>query len=140
MANVPITIKVGERIIPFRFRMNQYIEAEEALGNMAEVEEKIKAGNHRGETLVTMIRIMGNAGLQAEGYEPDLTDEWLKEEMLPGYINAYAVAVLAALGWETRIESKDNGEESEERDLVLEEINKKKDEENSPGDGSSAEG
>ena len=132
-----VPVKIGGRMIPLRFRMNQFIQAEKEIGNLADIKDKIESGSDRGENLVKMIRIMGNAGLKAAGEEPDLTDEWLAEEMIPGYLKAYQLAVLIALSYETKMESIDN-EENEERDLVLEEINKKKEPTNTHTDTSSA--
>ena len=131
-----VIIKIGGREIPLRFRMNQFIQAEQEVGNLGEIEENILNGKDRGQNLVKMIRIMGNAGLKHAGEKDDLTDEWLAEEMLPGLLRAYQMAVLACMTIETSIESKED--ESEERDLVLEEINKKKDPVNTHTDISSA--
>ena len=131
-----VIIKIGGREIPLRFRMNQFIQAEQEVGNLGEIEENILNGKDRGQNLVKMIRIMGNAGLKHAGEEDNLTDEWLAEEMLPGLLRAYQMAVLACMTIETSIESKED--ESEERDLVLEEINKKKEPVNTHTDISSA--
>ena len=130
-------ITIGERKIPLKFRMKQFIEAESEIGSMGNIEEKLNEATDRGKNLVALIRIMGNAGLKAAGEEADLTDDWLEEEMLPAYFTAYRIAVLAAVAWETHIENKTDDNEGE-RDLVLEEINKKKEQESSQEDTSSA--
>ena len=126
-----VTLKIGERKIPLRFRMNQFIEIEETVGNLGEVRDLILNGKHRLSNLVTVIRILGNAGLKAAKQEPDLTDEWLKENMDPHALRAYQIGVLACLTQESYSEAAEEENENTERDLVLEEINAKKEPVNS---------
>jgi len=126
-----IALNIGEREIPLRFRMNQFIEIEEEIGNLGEVRELILKGKQRLRNLVTVIRILGNAGLKHEGKDADLTDEWLTENMDPHALMAYQVAVLACLSRESESQAAQENNEHKERDLVLEEINAKKDPVNS---------
>ena len=42
-----ITLNIGERKIPLRFRMDQFIEIEEEVGNLGEVRELIMKGRNR---------------------------------------------------------------------------------------------
>lgn len=121
-----ISVKIGERKIPLRFRMDQFIEIEEEVGNLGEVKELILNGRKRLRNIVTVIRILGNAGLKAAGEAADLTDEWLREEMDPHAIMAYQIAVMACLTKETESQAVQEENENKERDLVLEEINEKK--------------
>ena len=122
-----ITLNIGERKIPLRFRMDQFIEIEENIGNLGEIKEMILKGRQRLRNLVGVIRILGNAGLKAAGEEADLTDEWLRENMDPHDLIAYQLGVIACLTREGRSEAAEEESESKERDLVLEEINAKKD-------------
>ena len=122
-----ITVKIGEREIPLRFRMNQFIEIEEEVGNLGEIRELILEGRKRARNLVAVLRIMGNAGLKAAGNEPDLTDEWLKENMDPHQMAIYQIAAIQCLSKESASEAAKEETEENERDLVLEEINAKKD-------------
>lgn len=126
-----IRIKIGDREIPLRFRMNQFIEIEETIGNLGEVRDLILKGKQRLRNLVSIIRIMGNAGLKHEGQEADLTDEWLRENMEPHALMAYQIVVLGCLSKESESQAVNEDNENKERDLVLEEINEKKDPVNS---------
>ena len=126
-----ITVIIGERKIPLRFRMDQFIEIEETIGNLGEAKELIMKGKKRLRNLVTMIRILGNAGLKAAGEKPDLTDESLKENMNPHALIAYQAVVLGCLTKESISQAAQENNENTERDLVLEEINEKKDPVNS---------
>ena len=126
-----ITINIGERTIPLRFRMNQFIEIEEEIGNLGEIKELLLKGKNRLRNLISVIRILGNAGLKNAGEEPDLTDEWLKENMDPHALLAYQVAVIGCMSKETESQAAAEEKEDTARDLVLDEINSKKDPVNS---------
>ena len=126
-----ISINIGGRDIPLRFRMNQFIEIEEEIGNLGEVRELILEGKQRLRNLVKIIRILGNAGLKHEGSTEMLTEEWLAENMNPHSLTGYQIMVLACLSKESKSQAADEENESKERDLVLEEINAKKDPVNS---------
>lgn len=126
-----ITLNIGDRQIPLRFRMNQFAEIEEEVGNLGEVREMIMKGKRRIRNLVAVIRILGNAGLKHAGEEADLTDEWLNENMDPHALMAYQLAVIMCLSKESESQAAKEESEHKERDLVLEEINEKKDPVNS---------
>ena len=126
-----ITIKIGGREIPLRFRMNQFAQIEEEIGNLGEIKDLILNGKKRIRNCVGVIRIMGNAGLQHAGEKPDLTDEWLMENMDPYNLLAYQTGILACMTRESESEAKNEKDENTERDMVLEEIQEKKDPVNS---------
>ena len=126
-----ISLNIGERKIPLRFRMNQFIEIEEEVGNLGGIRDMIIKGKNRARNLISVIRILGNAGLKAAGEKPDLTDEWLEENMDPHAMLAYQTAVIMCLSKESESEAVKEENENKERDLVLEEINAKKDPVNS---------
>ena len=130
-----ITLNIMGREIPLRFRMNQFIQIEEEIGNLGEVRDLILKGRNRLRNLVGVIRILGNAGLKAAGEEADLTDEWLTENMDPHALMAYQIAAIACMSKETESEAAKEEREDKERDLVLEEINAKKDPVNSHNGG-----
>lgn len=126
-----ISLTIGDRKIPLRFRMDQFIEIEEEIGNLGEIRELILKGRNRLRNIIGVIRILGNAGLKAEGEKDDLTDEWLRENMDPHALTTYQLAVIACLTKESASEAAEEENENKERDLVLEEIESKKDPVNS---------
>ena len=130
-----IRIKIGEREIPLRFTMWEFGDIEEAIGNLGDIRKLILEDKKRSRNLVTVLRILGNAGLKAEGKEQDLTDDWLLEEMDPHLLMAYQLTVLACMSRDTESEAAKEENESKERDLVLEEINEKKERVNTPSAG-----
>ena len=127
-----IVVQIGERKIPLRFTMKQFAEIEEEIGYLGEARKLILNGKNRIRNLVAVIRILGNAGLKNGGEEPDLTDEWLNENMDPHALMAYQLAVIACLSRDSESEAAKEENEHKERDLVLEEINEKKESVNSP--------
>lgn len=127
-----IKLKIANKEIPLRFRMNQFIEMEEKLGNVGNIWELIDKDQHRLVNLVFVILVMGRAGLKAAGEDPSwLTEDWLRENMDPHDLLGYQVGVLACMGKERESEAAKEENENKERDLVLEEINAKKDPVNS---------
>ena len=130
MDNIKLTI--GEREIPLRFKMPQFAQIEEEIGYLGDIKELIIRGKKRIRNIIGVIRIMGNAGLKAAVQEADLTDEWLEENMNPHELMAYQLAVIACMDKEGKSQAQEEKNESTERDLVLEEIQAKKDPVNSP--------
>ena len=121
-----IRLNIGGRDIPLRFKMNQFAQIEEEIGYLGEVKDMILNGKKRIRNCVGVIRIMGNAGLKAEGQEPDLTDDWLMENMDPHALAAYQAGILACMMKENESEAKREEDDNKERDVVLEEIQAKK--------------
>ena len=130
-----IRIKIGERDIPLKFTMREFGDIEEQVGNLGEIRKLILEDKKRSRNLVAVLRILGNAGLKAEGKEQDLTDDWLLEEMDPHLLMGYQLAVLACMSRDTESQAAKEENESKERDLVLEEINEKKERVNTPSAG-----
>ena len=125
-------IEIANRKIPLRFRMDQFIEMEEQLGNLADIKNMIITDKKRLRTLVFVIRVMGQAGLRKAGEDADwLTEEWLRENMEPHALIAYQIAVLGCLSKENESQAARDENEHKERDLVLEELQAKKDPVNS---------
>ena len=78
----------------------------------------------RMKKLGTLIRILGNAGLEEEGQVPDLTDKWILRNMKPGSVLMYAVIMLAVISTGNSMEAKE--ENQGPVDEILEEENAKK--------------
>ena len=116
------TVEIGGRVIPLKYTMRELADMEEAIGTMDQFKELILTGRKRLRNTATAIRIMGNAGLKEAGQAADLTDDWLLDNMDTQKIKAYQIAVLGAFtgGW------KMETEEEKEHDVVLEEIERKK--------------
>lgn len=122
-----VKIEIGGREIPLRFRMNQFIRIEEEVGNLGEVREIILKGRNRLRNIIRIIVILGNAGLKHAGEADDLTEEWLTENMDPHALMAYQLAIIGCLSKESESEAAKEDRGEKERDLVLEEIEAKKD-------------
>lgn len=116
------SITVGGREIPLRYTMRELADMEEEIGTMDNFRDLIIKGKRRLRNMAAAIRIMGNSGLKHSGQTADLTDDWLLDHLEPGRLKGYQIAVLGAFtdGW------KMETNEETERDLVLEEIERKK--------------
>lgn len=73
----------------------------------------------------TLIRILGNAGLEEQGEEPDLTDKWVLRAMKPGLIIPMAVILIAVIN-EAMRQEKTEEKQSGPVDVTIEEENRKK--------------
>lgn len=144
-----LTIKIGDREIPLALTALELVEIQEELGcTVLQLRDEVfgikqdfekldKQGNPkttllilkepaRVKKLATLIRIMGNAALDEEGKEADLTDKWILRHMSPAteMILAYSLAVQTAINVMMSVEIPQ--EETGAVDLVLEEENRKK--------------
>ena len=119
-------LRIAGREIPLRYTMRELADMEEAIGTMDNFKDLILKGRNRLRNMVKAIRIMGNSGLEKAGQAADLTDEWLLEHMNPQKLKGYQIILLGAFTDGFRMDN----ENEEERDLVLEEIERKKNEGN----------
>ena len=139
-------IKIGERVIPLMYTTYEMIAIQRDIGCTAfELRDKVfgfvqdedednvehtvtrlevATDPEKAAKLGTLIRILGNAGLEEQGKEPDLTDKWILRHIKPGMVLAYAIAVMAEIVNGNTPEQKQ--EETGPVDEVLEEQNAKK--------------
>ena len=117
-----IRVRLGEREIPLKFTMEEFAEIEEAIGNLSLIDEILLKGKQRIRNLATAIRIMGNAGLAGAGEKPDLTDKTVMNLMKPRKLVEYQTAAISAINQGMLVESN----EDEVHDIVLEDIERKK--------------
>ena len=80
----------------------------------------------RMEKFGKLVTILGNAGLEQNGEEPDLTEKWVLRNIKPAMVLPYAVVVMAEIREGNRIENITSAEEEGPVDEVLEEQNAKK--------------
>ena len=140
------TIKIGGREIPLFYSTFEMISIQKDIGCTAfQLNEEVFGIHHedpddmdsavRFDVLTdpektrkfgVLLRIMGNAGLEEEGLEPDLTDKWVLRNMRPGMIMVYVIAVIAVITEGNRIENTQPNEKTGPVDEGLEEENAKK--------------
>jgi hypothetical protein len=82
------------------------------------------------EKLGILIKILGNAGLEESGQEPDLTAKWILRNMKPVMIPIYAMVLMGVIVAGNIMEAKEDKPKNEETDVILEEENAKKQPEN----------
>ena len=110
-------IKIGGRQIPLFYSTFELVAIQKEIGCTAfQLKDEVfgieqNEGDEEGKTLkmsvatdpektekfAKLLRILGNAGLEESGQEPDLTDKWIMRHMKPAMIMAYAVLVMAEI-------------------------------------------
>lgn len=137
-------IKIGKREIPLFYSTYEMLAIQEEIGCTAfQLREEVFGIRQEDEDdpmsirmecvtdpektkkLGTLIRILGNAGLEENGEKADLTDKWILRNMKPALIMAYAVAAMAVIVEGNKIEAPEE-EQQGPVDEVLEEQNAKK--------------
>lgn len=143
------SIKIGGREIPLFYSTYEMIEIEKSIGCTAyQLNEKVIGARQpdeddpdsfemdlinkpeNKEAMGKLIRILGNAGLEEAGQEPDLTDRWILKHMRPAMLVLYAAAVMAVVNEGNRMEAE--RKEEGPVDEILEEEKGKKSPGNSP--------
>lgn len=137
-------IKIGERTVPLYYTTYEMIAIQNEIGCTAyqlrdevfgiwqededdptSVRFEIVSDGEKLKKLGTLIRILGNAGLEEQGAEPDLTDKWILRNIRPAMILPYCVAVMAEINAGNEILTG-NEEQQGPVDETLEEQNAKK--------------
>ena len=140
-------INIGGRKIPLSYTAYEMIEIQRQIGCTAfeltdkvfgirsEEDENNPAAEpkviidvvndpDRLEKMGELIAILGNAGLEQSGQEPDLTDKWILRNMKPALILGYAIATMAEISNGNMMEVKNDKDGPV--DEVLEEQESKK--------------
>ena len=138
-------IKIGGRTVPLNYTTYELIAIQQEIGCTAwqlrdevfgivqededdpmSIRMGVVSDPEKTKKLGTLIRILGNAGLEEKGEEPDLTDKWILRHMKPALIMAYAIATMAEITEGNKAEAPEKTEEQGPVDEVLEEQNAKK--------------
>lgn len=140
-------INIGGRKIPLSYTAYEMIEIQRQIGctafeltdkvfgirseedeNNPDAEPKVIIDvvndPDRLEKMGKLIAILGNAGLEQSGQEPDLTDKWILRNMKPALILGYAIATMAEISNGNMMEVKNDKDGPV--DEVLEEQESKK--------------
>ena len=137
-------IRIGERMIPLYYSAYEMIAIQEEIGctayqlrdevfgvrQMDEDDPKsivfdVATDAKKTKKLGTLIRILGNAGLEERGEEPDLTDKWVLRNIKGGMVLIYAVVLFNIIHKGNRMEAPEK-DDSGPVDVLVEEQNAKK--------------
>lgn len=112
--------QVQEEIAPVGTYLNLLVGRKDA----ADQNASLYGSREHLDALGKTIRILGNAGLEEAGEEPDLTDRWVLRALKPGALLVAMDACLTAIndGMASEIPNK---EQNEPVDVVLESLKKK---------------
>lgn len=128
-------ISIGGRNIPLVFNYDAWAEMEETVCKLANLDEVLNSDNRAKEPaektndskarFARLLAVLGNQGLEMDGKERDLTEKWVRKNIRPAQYVELKMAVIREIddGMRMETETKDP---NAPRDLVLEEIDKKK--------------
>ena len=136
-------IKIGGRTIPLSYSAFEMIEIQKQIGCTAfqlkdevfgirqededdpnSVRIDVIKDPERLEKMGRLIAILGNAGLEEKGEEPDITYKWVLRNMKPALILGYAIAAMGEIAAGNMMEARE--EETGPVDEGLEEQQAKK--------------
>ena len=133
------SIKLKGREIPLLYTMMEMKQIQEEVARIGEFlnvlfgksakdgedSADLYGGPEQLNAISKCIRILGNAGLEDSGQEPDLTDKWVLRALKPARLVEAMNACLQAIneGMESEIPP---AKQDEPVDVTLEEMNKKK--------------
>ena len=141
-----MAIRIGGREIPMTLTTFEMIAIQDEIGctvgqlqdqvfgleKNLETDEysfRLMGDKDRLKRFGALIRILGNAGLEEAGQEPDLTDKWVLRHIKPGMIMPYMIAITGVINEAMKMET---GKSDGPVDEVLEEQNRKKEPGSSP--------
>ena len=131
------TITLKGREIPLIYTVLEMKEIQEEIASLGDFQYVILGRNKDDEednslyggpdhlnAVAKLIRILGNAGLEEQGEEPNLTDKWVLRNMKPGLLLVYALGAFGVINEGNQMEAKE--EETGPVDEGLEEQQAKK--------------
>ena len=141
-------IKIGKRVIPLYYSTYETIAIQREIGCTAfqlndrvfgvktidedkdttldNIKLTVAEDPEKMERLGKLICILGNAGLEEAGEEPDLTTKWILRNVKPAMIVIYAMALMAVINKGNMMEAKQNEKTNEPVDVIAEEEKAKK--------------
>ena len=141
-------IKIGKRSIPLFYSTYETIAIQREIGctafqlkdtvfgtetidedkepTMDNIRLTVDKDPDKMEKLGILIKILGNAGLEESGQEPDLTAKWILRNMKPVMIPIYSMVLMGVIVAGNIMEAKEEKPKNEETDVILEEENAKK--------------
>ena len=123
------TIAIQREIGCTAFQLNDMVFGvekidEEKEAKLDNIRLTIKRDQEKQERLGKLIAILGNAGLEEAGKEPDLTAKWVLRNMKPAMVMPYAIALMTVITEGNIMEVKP--EQKGTVDEIKEEIEQKK--------------
>ena len=132
-------IKIGKRTIPLFYSTFEMIAIQKEIGCTAfQLRDEVFGITQEDEDdpmslkfgvatdpektakLGTLLRILGNAGLEESGETGDLTDKWILRNMRPALITPYALAAMAVVNEGNKIEPPESDDDQGPVDEGLE--------------------
>lgn len=133
------TIELRGKKIPLAYTVLEMKSLQEEIAPLGDLQYVILGQNKEDETdmsgygtpehltaIAKMIRILGNAGLEEDGQEPELTEKYIMRAIRPGDLPLYVSACMQAMTDGMRSEIPTKEKKAGRTDATLEEIERKK--------------
>lgn len=142
MAREKMEIKIGGRVIPVTLTTFEMIAIQDEIGcTVGQLRDEVFGIEHDLETdeykftimdskdklkkFGTLLRILGNAGLEEAGQDPDLTDKWILRHMKPGMVMPYVLVTTAVINEAMKMETAEDKADGPVDEVLAEENRKK---------------
>ena len=125
------TLKIGEKEIKLRLNSRAFMHLMEEFGDWQSMMDGLTKEENFGKRIGNIVAV---TAVLAEGAkEEEITKDWLGENTEPGDANTMLIAIMAEAARAMHMETEEKENREKDRDLVLEEIERKKGEEASAG-------
>ena len=126
------TLKIGETEIRLRLNSRAFMHLMEEFGDWQSMMDGLTKEENFGKRIGNIVTV---TAVLAEGAkEEEVTKDWLGENTEPGDANTMLIAIMAEAARAMHMETEEKENRAKDRDLVLEEIERKKGEEASAGE------
>lgn len=121
-----LSMTVRGKELKMYFDLQAWLDAEEAYGSLEEMYKQLEEGKAPMRNALTLAAITANAGARHAGREPDVTTEWLMENLSPK--QARAINTMAKIAVIKGMKRETADDEDDAVDVVAEELQKKTEE------------
>lgn len=121
-----LSITARGRTLTMYFDTAAWLEVEETFGSLEKLWAKVEADEMPMKTQLQLAAIVANAGERKAGREPDITPEWLRDNLSPKQARTINTLAKIAIQLGLKRQNADEEDETGDIDVTLEELLKKK--------------
>lgn len=114
------------RTLTMYFDTAAWLEVEESFGSMEKLWAKVEADETPMKIQLQLAAIVANAGERKAGREPDITPEWLRDNLSPKQARKANTLAKMAVSLGLKRETADDDDETGDIDVTAKELLKKK--------------
>lgn len=121
-----LSITAKGRTLTMYFDLAAWLEVEETFGSLEKLWAKVDADDEPMKTQLQLAAIVANAGERKAGREPDITTEWLRDNLSPKQARTINTLAKIAMSLGLKRETADDDDETGDIDVTAKELLKKK--------------